>query len=128
MRQLLATLCVTLSLALIALGSAYSTGGYCLRTLSNSRPTAIVGPILDTVVVSHAVVSEYNQACPSLLWHLVDENTYKDERRVQERGTRDESSLAALCSPRRVEMHHSFPGIVWLEIKGRLLPLESWAC
>jgi hypothetical protein len=40
-------------------------------------------------------VPRYIQACPSVSWHLVDENTYKDERRVHERGTRDGSSI--LC-------------------------------
>jgi hypothetical protein len=42
-----------LSLALFALDDADPSGGFCLGTLSFGRPTAIVGPILDTVVVSH---------------------------------------------------------------------------
>jgi hypothetical protein len=54
--QLLATLCVALSLALFALGGADPTCVFCLRTLSYSRPMEIVGPVLDTVVVSHAIV------------------------------------------------------------------------
>jgi hypothetical protein len=53
--QLLATLCVSLSLALFAPGSADPTGGFSLRTLSYSRPTAIMGPILDTVVIYRSV-------------------------------------------------------------------------
>jgi hypothetical protein len=52
---LLATLCVTLSLALFALGGADPTGGFSLRTLSFSRHTTIVGPILDTIVVFCAI-------------------------------------------------------------------------
>jgi hypothetical protein len=51
-RQLLVTLCVTLSLTLFALGSADLSGGFSLGTLSFGRPTVIVGPILDTFVVS----------------------------------------------------------------------------
>jgi hypothetical protein len=43
MRQLLATLCVTSSLTLVALSGSDLTGGY---------PTAVMGPILDTVVIS----------------------------------------------------------------------------
>jgi hypothetical protein len=54
-RQLLTILCITLSLALFSLGGADSASGFCLRTLSFSRPTTIVGPILDRVVVSHDV-------------------------------------------------------------------------
>jgi hypothetical protein len=53
--QLLATLCVTLSLALFALGGADPTGRFCLRILSFVRPTTIVRPIFDTVVVSLGV-------------------------------------------------------------------------
>jgi hypothetical protein len=52
----LATLCIALSLALFSLGGVDPTGGFCLRTLSYSRPTAIMGPILNTVVVSHTIV------------------------------------------------------------------------
>jgi hypothetical protein len=47
--KLLATLCVPLSLALFALAGANPTGAFCLQTLSFSRPTVIVRPILDTV-------------------------------------------------------------------------------
>jgi hypothetical protein len=53
--QLLATLCVVLSLTLFALSGADLTGGFCLRTLSFSRPTAIARTILHMVVVSHAL-------------------------------------------------------------------------
>jgi hypothetical protein len=38
MRQLLATLCVTSSLALVALGGYDLSEGFCLRTLSFGRP------------------------------------------------------------------------------------------
>jgi hypothetical protein len=38
MRQLLATLYVTSSLVLVALGGSNATGGFCLRTLSFGRP------------------------------------------------------------------------------------------
>jgi hypothetical protein len=55
-RQLLATLCVALSLTLFALGGADATGRFCLRTLSCSRLIAIMGLILDIVIVSRAVV------------------------------------------------------------------------
>jgi hypothetical protein len=51
-----AILCVALSLALFALGSADLTGRFCLRTLNFGRPMPIVGPILDIVVVSRDVV------------------------------------------------------------------------
>jgi hypothetical protein len=53
---MLATLYVALSLALFALGGADSTGGFYLRTLSFGRPMIIMGPVLDTVVISRAVV------------------------------------------------------------------------
>jgi hypothetical protein len=52
---LLATLYVALSFILSTLGCADPTGGFCLRTLSFSRPTAIVGPILDMVAISSVV-------------------------------------------------------------------------
>jgi hypothetical protein len=55
MRQMLATLCVALSLALFALGGSDPTGGFCLRTLSVAGPSIIVGPILDMVVISRDV-------------------------------------------------------------------------
>jgi hypothetical protein len=46
---------VSLSLALLIFGGADPAGGFCLRTLSSSSPTAIVRPILDMVVVFHAI-------------------------------------------------------------------------
>jgi hypothetical protein len=46
---------------------------------------------------------------------------------VHERGTRDGSSLAALCSTRWVELRCWFLGIIPPEIKGLALPSESWA-
>jgi hypothetical protein len=55
-RQLLATLCVALSLALFARGGADLTDGFCCQTLSYSECTTIMGHILDTITVSHAVV------------------------------------------------------------------------
>jgi hypothetical protein len=53
---LLATLCLALSLALFALGGADLTSAVCLRALSFGKSTAIVGPVLDTVVISHDVI------------------------------------------------------------------------
>jgi hypothetical protein len=53
--HLLAILYVALSLALSTLGGADPTSGFCLGTLSSSRPMVIVGSILDMVVVSHVV-------------------------------------------------------------------------
>jgi hypothetical protein len=61
-RQLLATLYVALSLTLFALGGANPTGGFGLITLSYSRPMIIVGPILNTVVVSCIVVGTLCEA------------------------------------------------------------------
>jgi hypothetical protein len=45
-----------LSLTLFYRGGVDLTVGFCLRTLSYSRLTAIVGPILDTIVVSCVVL------------------------------------------------------------------------
>jgi hypothetical protein len=53
MCQLLATLCVTSSLALFALGGPDPTSKFHLRTLSYHRPTTIVGPVLHAVVISY---------------------------------------------------------------------------
>jgi hypothetical protein len=50
--QLLTTLCVALSLVLFARGGADPAGRFFHRTLSYSRPTTIMGPILDTVAIS----------------------------------------------------------------------------
>jgi hypothetical protein len=47
---------------------------------------------------------------------------------VHERGTRDGSSLTDLCSMRQIGLRRWFVGIIPLEIKGRALPSESWAC
>jgi hypothetical protein len=55
--QLQATLCVTLSLALFALGGSDPTGEFFLRTLSLAGPSIIMGPVWDTIVVSHAVIA-----------------------------------------------------------------------
>jgi hypothetical protein len=46
------TLCVTLSLTLFALGGADLIDGFCLKTLSFGKSTAILEPILDTIGVS----------------------------------------------------------------------------
>jgi hypothetical protein len=54
----MATLCVTLSLTLLALGSADPVGGFCLGTLSFGRPTTIVGPVLDTISISYDVIAD----------------------------------------------------------------------
>jgi hypothetical protein len=54
----MATLCVTLSLTLLALGSADPVGGFCLGTLSFGRPTTIVGPVLDTISISCDVIAD----------------------------------------------------------------------
>jgi hypothetical protein len=53
--QLLATLYVTLSLTLFPLGGANPTGRFCLHTVSFSKPIAIMGSVLDMVLISHAV-------------------------------------------------------------------------
>jgi hypothetical protein len=63
--QLLATLCVVLSLTLFALSGADLTGGFCLRTLSFSSPWQSCG-ILDMVAASHVVegvIFEEQGAC-----------------------------------------------------------------
>jgi hypothetical protein len=49
---LLATLCVALSLGLVALGGADPTSGFYLRTLRIGRPMTKGGPILDTIAIS----------------------------------------------------------------------------
>jgi hypothetical protein len=54
-RQLLTILYIALSLALFPLGGVELIDGFCFRTLSFGRPTAIMGPILDSVAISHAV-------------------------------------------------------------------------
>jgi hypothetical protein len=54
---MLATLCVTLSLGLFVLGGADPVGWFFLGTLSFGRSTTIVGPVSDTVAISHAVVA-----------------------------------------------------------------------
>jgi hypothetical protein len=55
MCQMLATLCVASSLTLFALGGSDPTGGFHLGTLRVAGPSAIMGPILDTIVVYHNV-------------------------------------------------------------------------
>jgi hypothetical protein len=67
-------------------------------------------------------VPGYSRACPSVSWHLVDEKTYKGERGVGERGTRDGSSLASLCSTHWIELYRWLLGIVPMWVKGCALP------
>jgi hypothetical protein len=55
MSQMLVTICVALSLTLVALGDSNLASGFHLRTLSVASLSAIVGPVLDTVVVSHDI-------------------------------------------------------------------------
>jgi hypothetical protein len=55
MRQLLATICVASSLALVALGGSDPIDGFRIGTLSFGRPLDNRGPILDTIVVSRDV-------------------------------------------------------------------------
>jgi hypothetical protein len=71
---MLAILCVTLSLALFALGGADSTGGFFLRTLSFASPLAVIGLVWDLIVVSRAVIAcvmceEYGRGVNSGLLH-----------------------------------------------------------
>jgi hypothetical protein len=53
--QMLAIVCVALSLALVALGCSDPTGVFHLGTLSFCRPLGNHGAVLDTVVGSHDV-------------------------------------------------------------------------
>jgi hypothetical protein len=55
MCQMLATLCVASSLTLVALGGSNLIGKFRLGTLSIAGPSAIMGSIFDTVVISHNV-------------------------------------------------------------------------
>jgi hypothetical protein len=57
MRQLLATLCVTLYLTLVALGSIDPSSGFHLRTLSFGKPHDNRGPVGDTTSISCDVVA-----------------------------------------------------------------------
>jgi hypothetical protein len=54
-RQMLATLCMALSLTLVALGGSDPTGGFHLGTLSFVGLSTIMRPILDTIAVFHDV-------------------------------------------------------------------------
>jgi hypothetical protein len=67
LRQMLATLCVTSSLAPVALDDSNPTNGFRLGTLSVAGPSAIVGPILDTIAVSRNVEGA---SCEELGWHI----------------------------------------------------------
>jgi hypothetical protein len=53
MRQMLATLCVTSSLALVAPSGYDPTGGFHFGILSIAGPLAIVGLVMDTIAISH---------------------------------------------------------------------------
>jgi hypothetical protein len=55
MCQLWVTLCVSSSLALVALGGSDPTGGFHLQTLSFGRPHGNHGTIFDTFAVSRDV-------------------------------------------------------------------------
>jgi hypothetical protein len=66
MRHMLATPCVILSLALSTLGGSNPTGGFHLGTLSIAGPSAIMGPILDSIAVSRDVEG---MLCEELGWH-----------------------------------------------------------
>jgi hypothetical protein len=57
MHQLLATLCVASSLALVALGSSDLTFGFCHRILSFGRPLRIKGSVGDMTSISRTVVA-----------------------------------------------------------------------
>jgi hypothetical protein len=52
MRQLLATICVALSLTLVALDNSDPSNGFLLRSLSFIMIPTIEGPIGDTTYVS----------------------------------------------------------------------------
>jgi hypothetical protein len=67
MHQMLVTLCIASSLALVVLGDSDLIGGFHLRTLSVEHPSAIMGPILDMIVVSHDVEGV---SCEELGWHV----------------------------------------------------------
>jgi hypothetical protein len=57
MCQMLDTLCVALSLTLVALGGSDPILRFWLGTLSVRGPSAIMGPIWDTIFVSHVVIA-----------------------------------------------------------------------
>jgi hypothetical protein len=67
MCQMLATLCVTSALALVALGGSNLTAGFHLGTLSVVGPSTIVVPILDTVAISLDVEG---RSCDALGWRV----------------------------------------------------------
>jgi hypothetical protein len=67
MRQVRATLCVTSSLVLFSLGGSDPTGGFHLGIISVAGPSAILGPILDTVAVSCNVEGA---SFDKLGWHI----------------------------------------------------------
>jgi hypothetical protein len=54
--QVLATLCVALSLSLFALGGSNPTGRFYLRTMSFTGPSAIMGLVWDSVAISCVVI------------------------------------------------------------------------
>jgi hypothetical protein len=64
---MLATLCVASPLALVALGCSDPARRFGLRTLSFTSPSAIMGLILDMVVVSRDVEGV---SCEELGWHI----------------------------------------------------------
>jgi hypothetical protein len=64
---MLATLCVDLSLTLVALSVSDPASGFCLGTLSVAGPSVIMGPILDIVVIFHDVEGA---SCEELGWRV----------------------------------------------------------
>jgi hypothetical protein len=67
MHQLLATLCVALSLTMFTRGDVDPVSGFCLLILSYGRPTTIMGPVLDIVAVSHDVAGALHEESR---WHV----------------------------------------------------------
>jgi hypothetical protein len=56
-----------LTLGMFAQGNTDPAGGFCLQTLSRCSPTGIVGPVMDTVVISHDVT---NMSCKESGWRV----------------------------------------------------------
>jgi hypothetical protein len=64
---MMATICVTLSLALFSLCGSDPTGRFHLGTLSICRPSAIMGPAFDTVAISRDLEGA---SCEELRWRV----------------------------------------------------------
>jgi hypothetical protein len=67
MCQMLATLCVALSLALVALGGSDPTSRFHFKTLRVAGPLTIMGHVFNTVDVSCDVK---DASCNELGWHI----------------------------------------------------------